>query len=958
MYNFKVSEPEIRKYWKKINLLKKLQEKNKKNDNYFYMDGPPYANFVPHVGHVRNTVYKDLGIRLAFMKGFNVLFQPGFDTHGLPVENVVEKKLNLKSKKDIEILGIDKFTKTCKELAATNKDLWLEVYDLLGSWYSWKEPYLTYNNSYIESGWWSFKQMWDKGLVYEGQKPVFWCPKCETALAGYEVTDSYIMKTDPSIILKFKIKDKDEYILVFTTTPWTLLSNVAIVAHPDEIYVKVETHKGKLIIAKKRLDLFTDLGIGYKIIEEFKGKKLEGLEYESIIDVPMQEELKKNPKSHKVYMSIPILKERIASKVATKKKVGESGDVFEHFVNVEEGTGFVHTAPGHGKTDNEIGQKYDLPEASPLDDSCKFTKEGGQFEGVFVKDADKEILQLLEREGKLLHKDYAEHKYPVCWRCKEPLIFRMSNQWFLRINRNEMIKLNKNVNWLPKYANERFENWILNAEDWNISRQRYWGIPMPVWKCECGNIEIIESLKELSKKSSHKIKNDFDLHNVSDVKLKCKCGKHMTRIKDIFDVWFDSGIAPWASLGYPLHNKELFESNFPVSRINESQDQVRGWFYHLLYCSQTVFNKSSYMEVSMPGWVVDSKGQKMSKSLGNVVFAKDALENYGADALRFYYMWDIAPYDLQRFNEESIKKEVSRVFNILWNINTYIIGKVNNNTKTTIKRIEDKWIISKLNTLIKECRDALDNFEYHVASRKLENFILNTFSREYIHLIRDREDNQVDYILFEVLKELCVLLAPISPFITEKIYQDLKKKFKLKEESIHLFDYPKTNTKLIDSELEENMDKIKEIVSIALSERDKEKLGVRWPIPSIEIYYSKSLKEFEDIIKTQVNVKKIIWKKGELSVKLNKNLDEELLQEGYSREVIRLVQDCRKKLGLKKEQFIDLYIISEQKLIKKMITDKVGVKKFDIVIERPKAFDMELVKDIKEKRFEIFIKKL
>ena len=966
MYDFKITQEEISKFWKRIKLLKKLQNKNKKGKNYFYLDGPPYANFVPHVGHIRNTVYKDLGIRLAFMRGYNVLFQPGFDTHGLPIENVVEKKLGLKSKKDIEIMGVDKFTKICKDLAATNKDLWLEAYELLGSWYSWKIPYLTYDNSYLESGWWSFKVMWDKGLVYEGQKPVFWCPKCETALAGYEVTDSYVMKTDPSVILKFKVKNKKEYLLVFTTTPWTLISNVAVAAKSDEIYVKVETLKGVLILAKKRLDLLTELDIGYKILEEFKGNKLEGLEYESIINVPMQKELERNPLTHKVYMSIPILKERVASKVAVKKAVGKSKDVFEHFVSVDEGTGLVHAAPGHGKTDNEIGIKYKLPEASPLDDSCRFTGMGGQFEGIFVKDADKGILELLDREGRLLHQGVTEHKYPVCWRCKAPLIFRMSNQWFLKIDRNALIKLNEKVKWLPNYANERFENWILNAEDWNISRQRYWGTPMPIWKCICGNIEVLESLKELKKKSVIKIRDNFDLHNASEVKIKCKCGKQMNRIKDIFDVWFDAGIAPWGSLGYPLNNKKLFEDNFPVSRINESQDQIRGWFYALLTCSQAVFNKPSYLEVSMPGWVVDAKGQKMSKSLGNVIYAKDALDKYGADAIRFYYMWDIAPYDLQRFNEESIKKEVSKVFTILLNLNNYVLTQAINSKKVKLKKAEDKWIISKLNSLMQEYENNLNNFEYHSAARGLEEFIVNNFSREYVQLIRERaskSDKEASYVLIELLRNICVLLAPISPFVSEKIYLDLKKKFKFNLESVHLYEWPKSDNRLIDKKLEESFELMRLIVQESLAQRDKLKLGIKWPLPKLDIFAEDvyKLNSVKSLIEQQVNVKKIEFKKGEFSVKLDTKITKELEQEGYSRELMRAIQDMRKKASLVKQDRIDLAIVSIYDLskFKKEIMDKVGAKKILFSEEKPKLkYVHNLVKKIKDYDFEIMLKKI
>lgn len=965
MYNFKDIQGEVIKLWKNINLFSKLQEKNKRGKNYFYLDGPPYANFVPHVGHIRNTVYKDFGIRLAFMKGYNVFFQPGFDTHGLPVENVVEKKLELRSKKDIERIGVEKFTKTCRELAAMNKDLWLEVYRLLGSWYSWKDPYLTYNNDYIECGWWSFKQIWDKGLVYEGQKPVFWCPKCETALAGYEVTDSYVMKTDPSIILKFKVKDRDEYLIVFTTTPWTLLSNVAVVVHPEEIYVKVDTSKGVLILAKERLNILTDLEIGYKILREFKGRELDQLSYEPILTVPMQEELNKNTKSHKIYMSIPILKERVASKVAAKKKVGESRDIFEHFVNVEEGTGLVHTAPGHGKTDNEIGEHYGLPEASPLDDSCKFTMMGGQFEGMFVKDADKAIMELLENKKLILHKSVSEHKYPVCWRCKDPLIFRMSNQWFIKINRDGMVKLNKRVRWLPDYANDRFESWILNAEDWNISRQRYWGIPIPIWRCECGNIIVVGSIMELRDKAE--IPDGFDLHNANNAKIKCECGKVMNRIRDIFDVWYDSGIAPWASLGYPYKNKELFEKNFPVSRINESQDQVRGWFYYLLYCAQAIFGKQAYMEVSMPGWVVDAKGQKMSKSLGNVIFAKDALEKYGADAIRFYYMWDIAPYDLQKFNEETIKKEVNKIFIVLWNLHNYILEqsalKKNFNKKNL--NVEDRWILSKLNSLILRYENNLNNFEYHTACRDLEYFILNNFSREYIHFIRERVnkgDETPVHVMLNLLEKICIMLAPICPFISESIYLNMKDRFNLKAESIHLSGWLQYDKKSIDNGLEESFELMKEVVQEALFQRDKSKLGIRWPLLKAVVYTENisRLEDLKNLIMEQINVKDLVLKNGKFSVRLDTILTNELEMEGYSREIMRLIQDMRKKAGLKKNDRVNLVIISSYDLsrFEGDIMEKVGAENIEFLRVTKKRYKNVSKKRIRDYDFEVGFEKV
>lgn len=913
MYSFKEAEREILEYWRKINLLEKINKKNKNGDGYFLLDGPPYANDVPHVGHIRNTVYKDFCLRLAQMKGFNVLFQPGFDTHGLPIENKVERELNLKSKKDIKKLGVSKFTAECKKWAITNKDLWIAIYDGLGSWYSWKEPYLTYNNSYILSAWWAFKRMWEKNMVYEGKKPVFWCPLCETSLAGYEVTDSYIMKRDPVVYVKFKLKDKEEYLLVYTTTPWTLFGNVAVVAHPDEDYVKVETAKGVLILAKERLDLFEELEISYKILEEFKGSKLEGLKYEHLIDSPIQKELEKDEKALKVYMSIPILKERVSSKLSIKKDV-EGGDVFEDFVSVEEGTGFVHCAPGHGKTDNEIGHHYSLPAVSPLNDECRFTDgAGGRFKGQFVKDADDDIIKLLEETDRMVHNSMAEHKYPVCWRCKSPLIFRMSHQWFLKVDmvKDKMLGANERINWMPEFARERFDNWVTNAEDWNFSRQRYWGIPIPIWKCECGEVKVIGSREELG------VDEDFDLHNTSEIKFKCeKCGKDMERINEIFDVWFDSGVSPWASLGYPFDNKDTFEKFYPVSRINEGQDQIRGWFYSLMFCGMSVFDKEPYKAVSMPGWVVDDKGNKMSKSKGNVVWAKDGVEEFGGDALRFYYMWDIAPYELQRFNKETIKSEVYRILNVLWNLHIYFKNSCEEVADVGIKEVEDRWILSCLNSLIKNYDDNLEKFEYHTALRDLADFVLNDLSREYIQIVRervDRKDKAVFYILNECLFGVLKLVAPVMPFISDKIFLELNKHFKLDKESVHLESWPESDEKKVDKELEEGMIYIKPIVQEILFKREKEKLNVRWPLPAVKIVCDKpeAVEMLDSVIKKQVNVKNVVAEKGEYKVEIDTNLDDNLKREGYAREVIRRIQALRKKKGLKKSDKINLVLKTE-----------------------------------------------
>jgi isoleucyl-tRNA synthetase len=921
MYDFKKVENEMHDFWSKSKIYEKLMER--KGKKYFLLDGPPYANNIPHVGHIKNTVFKDLILRMAFMKGNKVLFQPGFDTHGLPIENMVEKKLNLGGKKEIEKFGIDKFMQECKNNAALNKDIWMKVYKELGSMYALKEPYLTYEDYYIEGAWWAFSQMHKKGLVYEGEKPVMWCPHCETSLAGYEVTDSYKNVTDPGVYVLFKLKDEDSYLLVFTTTPWTLPANVAVAVAPNEDYVKADINGRNVILGEKRLQKLSGMGFGYSIIEKFKGKKLVGKEYEPLLNVPLQEKLKsgKFGKAHVIIASIPLLKERVSSKVRAKKEV-QGKDIFEEFVTMTEGTGMVHTAPGHGKTDYLVGQHYKLACVSPLDDACYFKDEAG-FSG-FVKSADPKIIERLEQEGKLLFKESITHSYPLCWRCKSPLIFRLSKQLFLKVDKVKKVSLKENekVDWMPEFARERFTNWVENAEDWNISRQRYWGIPIPLWKCECGKEKVIENKKELENLSGTKIK---DIHTAGEVKIKCSCGKQMEKFKGILDVWFDSGVAPWASLGYPLQNKELFEDHFPVDRINEAQDQIRGWFYSLMFCSAAVFEKAPYKAVSMTGWVVDKRGEKMSKSLGNVVTGEDALKELGADALRYYFCWDISPYEIQKFNMENAKKEVGGILNIFWNLQN-----LTSNEKIKELDIEDKWIISKLNSLIKKYNELVERFELNTAMKLVSDFISNSLSRGYVQMTREKDNSAV---ITYCMKNLLQILAPVCPFITEKIWQNLKEDGVVKEESIHLSEWPKADEKKINKKLEEEFEKIFEIIEKGLAERDKLKIGLKWPLVKVVIYSKEKInKETEEIIARQLNVKSVVFTEGEeLKVEFDTAITPELEAEGYAREVSRGVQAERKKKGLVKEDKILLKISGKKEILGRLESQK------GIIMERTNA---------------------
>ncbi len=902
MLDLKQIEQEISDFWVKNNIYEKLfARKGKKK--YFLLEGPPYANGTPHIGHVKNTVMKDIAIRTAFLRGNSVLFYPGFDTHGLPIENMVEKKLELKDKKDIEVFGIGNFLKECRNNAALNADLWMSTFRKLGSLYPLKKPYLTYEDSYIESGWWTFSQIHKKGIVYEGEKPVMWCPHCETSLAGYEVTDSYKDVTDPGVYVLFKLKDEDASLLVFTTTPWTLPANVAIAVVPEENYVKVEIAGKKVILGEKRLQKVSEMGLGYKIIETFKGKKLVGKKYESLLDVPLQQELSKGSlgKAQIVVASIALLKERVASKVKAKKATA-GRDLFEEFVTMNDGSGLVHVAPGHGKTDNIIGRHYGLASVSPVDEKCMMMPESG-FSG-FVKKADKEIIVRLKNEGKLLYQEQITHSYPLCWRCKSPLIFRLSKQLFFSVDKVKKIilKENKKVNWMPEFSRERFENWVENAEDWNISRQRYWGIPIPLWKCPaCNDEKVIESKAELEELSKKKIS---DLHTVEDIKIKCSCGKEMNKFKGILDVWFDSGIAPWASMGYPHNNKKIFEEHFPVDRINEAQDQIRGWFYSLMFCSAAVFGKAPYKNVSMIGWVVDKNGNKMSKSVGNVIDAQETLDELGADMIRFYYCWDVSPYETQKFNKDIAKKEVGSFFNILWNLQNLV-----SRDKVKSLDLEDKWILSRLNSACTTYVEQFDKFETSHAMRALTHFVMNDLSRSYVQMTREKDNGPV---IRECLVQVLKLIAPISPFITEKIWQNLRNKGIVKEESVHLSDWPKLDKKKIDLKLEKDFENLMKVIEMGLAERDKIKIGLRWPLASITIESEKAIaSELHELVMQQLNVKKINVKKGNLKVIFDTSATKELEAEGYARELARKIQAERKKRGFTKDQEIKLKIFTD-----------------------------------------------
>lgn len=964
-YSHKELEEKWRKFWEAEKIPQKIVNLDKKKKKFYLLDGPPYVNQVPHVGNSKTTTMKDIWSKFKQMQGFSSWWQPGFDTHGLAIENMVERNLGLKSKKEILNFGVENFMNEARKLAQGNEQFWLELYRRMGAWRGYVEPYITFKNYFIESGWWTVKTLWEKGMLVRGEKPIYWCPHCETAVSGYEVTDSYADVKDPSIFVKFPVVGKtNEYFVIWTTTPWTLVSNVAIAVHPDEYYVKVKVGNDILIVAEKRVEaIFKDLlKVNYEIKEKFLGKKLEGIKYKPALDVPTQRKLEKEMNAHKIILSLHVMKGK-----SYKHKKSEKKENFKEFVTMEEGSGLVHTAPGHGAEDHFMGLHYNLPIVSPVDDEGKYNGEGGEFKGIFVKDADKMIAEKLQKNNLLLYFGWAKHTYPLCWRCKTSLIFRVSQQWFFKIDliKEKMLKENKKVNWLPEFGRERFRNWLENAIDWNISQQRYWGIPLPIWICEkCGSEDVIGSAKELRERSKTRLLKEIDLHKqtVDKVEIECeKCGGNAKRVIDTMNPWFDSGIATWASLGYPYKNKELFENLFPADMICEAQDQIRGWFYSLMFCGVAAFGRSPFKSVSMMGWVVDEKGEPMHKSKGNFVSSSDALGKIGADHLRLYYCWETAPWEMQSFSFKTAD-EVRKALSILWNSYSFFTTyAVDFRPRLLNLEMEDKWLMSKLNSLVAEVTNHCENFEMHLASRKIVNFILNDLSRFYIKLIRDRvwvsEKGKTKTtalsVLYFSISTLARLLAPITPFISEEIYQNLERNLNTKsEKSIHLSSWPFSNKKFISKSLEEAMEIARNIIDATLSARQQANIKLRWPIRRIVIF-SKDKKTHEaatklrKIIQFLANAKSIqISKsesKGEFAVSefssgrvfIDKKLDAEMMNEALIRELVREVQDLRKKNGFNVQQNIKLTLVSDEttvKLLKKnaeLIRKEVGASKIE-----------------------------
>ncbi|MGN0381601.1 MAG: isoleucine--tRNA ligase, partial [Suilimivivens sp.] len=820
--NFVDREKEVEKFWRENDIFKKSMENRKEGPTYTFYDGPPTANGKPHIGHVLTRVIKDMIPRYRTMKGYMVPRKAGWDTHGLPVELEVEKLLGLDGKEQIEEYGLDPFITKCKESVWKYKGMWEDFSGTVGFWADMDDPYVTYHDDFIESEWWALKQIWDKKLLYKGFKIVPYCPRCGTPLSSHEVAQGYKSVKERSAVVRFKVIGEDAYFLAWTTTPWTLPSNVALCVNPDETYVKVKAADGyTYYMAQALLDnvlgkLAQDGKPAYEILETYVGKDLEYKEYEPLFACTGEAAAKQHKKGHFV--------------------------TCDSYVTMTDGTGIVHIAPAFGEDDAQVGRKYDLPFVQFVDGKGEMTQET-PYAGKFVKDADPDVLKDLDQEGKLFDAPKFEHDYPFCWRCDTPLIYYARESWFIKMTavRDDLVRNNKTVNWIPESIGEgRFGNWLENIQDWGVSRNRYWGTPLNIWECEeCGHQEAIGSREELEKLSNNPAARTVELHRpyIDEITCTCpKCGKTMKRVPEVIDCWFDSGAMPFAQHHYPFENKELFEAQFPAQFISEAVDQTRGWFYSLMAESTLLFNKAPYENVIVLGHVQDENGQKMSKSKGNAVDPFDALATYGADAIRWYFYINSAPWLPNRFHGKAVQEGQRKFLGTLWNTYAFFILYANiddfDATKYTLKYdqlpVMDKWLLSKLNTAVKEVDDNLDNYRIPEAARVLDNFV-DEMSNWYVRRCRERfwakgmEQDKINayMTLYTALVEICKAAAPMIPFMTEEIYQNLvRTNDKNAPESIHLCDFPVADEKMIDKQLEESMEEVLDIVVMGRAARN------------------------------------------------------------------------------------------------------------------------------------------
>ena len=854
--NFVQREKKVSDFWRENRIFQKSIDEREGCPTYTFYDGPPTANGKPHIGHVLTRVIKDMIPRYRTMKGYQVPRKAGWDTHGLPVEIEVEKQLGLDGKEQIEEYGLEPFIAKCKESVWKYKGMWEEFSDTVGFWADMDDPYVTYENYYIESEWWALKKIWDRGLLYKGFKVVPYCPRCGTPLSSHEVAQGYKDVKERSAVVRFKVKDEDSYILAWTTTPWTLPSNVALCVNPKEEYSKVKAADGyTYYMASALLDtvlgsLSKDGEPAYEVLATYTGTELEGKEYEPLFEC--------------------------AGKAAAKLRKKAFYVVCDSYVTLTDGTGVVHTAPAFGEDDARVGRKYDLPLVQLVDEKGNMTDDT-PFAGLFVKKADPKVLVWLDERGLLFSAPKFEHSYPHCWRCGTPLIYYARESWFIQMTavKDDLIRNNNTINWIPESIGKgRFGDWLENVQDWGISRNRYWGTPLNIWECECGCQHSVGSIEEL-KSMSDNCPDDIELHRpfIDEVTIKCpECGRQMHRVPEVIDCWFDSGAMPFAQHHYPFENQELFKSQFPAQFISEAVDQTRGWFYSLLAVSTLIFNCSPYENVIVMGHVQDADGQKMSKSKGNAVDPFDALDTYGADAIRWYFYSSSAPWLPTRFNGKAVMEGQRKFMGTLWNTYAFFVLYANiddfDATKYTLDysslTVMDRWLLSKMNTMVKEVDANLNDYRIPEAAKVLQEFV-DDMSNWYVRRSRERfwakgmEQDKINayMTLYTALVTVSKAAAPMIPFMTEQIYQNLVRSIdKTAPESVHLCLFPEAEEEHIDAELEQNMDNVLKIVVMGRACRNAANIKNRQPIGKMYIKADFELDSFYTaIVLDELNIK-------------------------------------------------------------------------------------------------------
>jgi isoleucyl-tRNA synthetase len=924
-YSFKEVEESTLEFWKKKKIHDKLKERNKNGKKFYFLQGPPYTSGRLHIAHAWNNSLKDVAMRYKRMNGFNVWDRAGYDMHGLPTENKVQAQLNLKYKEDIETYGMEKFIKECKKFSIDNAKLMDEDMKRLGIWFDYENAYYPIKNEFIEGEWWLIKKAQEQKRLYKGKKIMHWCSSCETSLAKHEL--EYENDKDTSIFLKFKLKDKDEYLIIWTTTPWTIPYNLGVMVNPELEYLKVKVDGEIWYVSKALAGIFIQsmLGKKFEILEEFHGEKMEGWEYEHPLYHDLKEvydEIKKDqPKIHTIFLS-------------------------KEYVDTTAGTGLVHNAPGCGPEDFEVASKYGVKAFNRLNEKGQF-EDMCKFDGWQAKVDDKKFIKYFEEIGCLIKSSPVEHEYAHCWRCHNPIVFRTTEQWFLKIEDlvPQMLKQNEDVKWVPEFCSENYKKWIGSLKDNAITRQRYWGAPVPIWECECGEITVIESRKDLEKHKANKIPEDLHRPWIDEVTIPCpKCKKDVKRIPDVIDVWIDSGTAAWNCLEYPAR-KDYFEEFFPADFILEATEQVRLWFSMLSICSTIALKKNPYKNVFAHGMILDYQGLKMSKSMGNIISPYEVIDKYGADILR-YYMCQVKAGENINFNWEDIKQKQRNLL-VLWNVQKFLTNtakelKINPEKIKKIKEgTEEKYILSKLNSTIKDVTKLFEEYKLDETIGKIEELFLD-LSRTYMQLTRDKislgtkeEKEAVIKTIYDVIITVLKMFSPISPFVTEQIYQNFKESFKLNEESIHMFMWPKYDETVINKQLENDMNVYSNTLQSILYAREKAQLGLRWPVKEVIITTSdekliESLENTEDLLKTQANFKEIKIQPCLPGIKQSVKADFKQLGPDFGPLAPKIIS----KLALESPEAILKHLQTSKAYKLKIDGDEVDIVKEHLIVER------------------------